>query len=144
MSKSPKNPEETGMSRRRLLGGATAAGGLAAASLALPPNVRKALARPLPPGRGQLSDIKHVVLLMQENRSFDHYFGTLRGVRGFNDPDAIKLPNGRPVWYQPDPTNPDGYLLPYRLNTTISAAQAVPSLSHMVRFGPVGPITEQW
>jgi phospholipase C len=134
MSKSPKNPEETGMSRRRLLGGATAAGGLAAASLALPPNVRKALARPLPPGRGQLSDIKHVVLLMQENRSFDHYFGTLRGVRGFNDPDAIKLPNGRPVWYQPDPSNPDGYLLPYRLNTTISAAQAVPSLSH--NWGP--------
>lgn len=34
---------------------------------------------------GTLKDIKHVVILMQENRSFDHYFGTLSSVRGFND-----------------------------------------------------------
>ena len=118
-----------GFSRRRLLGGAAAAGGLAAASLALPPNVRKALAAPQPSHR-RLADIKHVVLLMQENRSFDHYYGTLSGVRGFSDPKAARLPNGRPVFYQPDPTNPDGFLLPYRLNTTNTAAQAVPSLSH--------------
>lgn len=32
---------------------------------------------------GSLSDVKHVVILMQENRSFDHYFGTMPGVRGF-------------------------------------------------------------
>ena len=32
-----------------------------------------------------LSDIKHVVILMQENRSFDHYFGTMAGVRGYGD-----------------------------------------------------------
>ena len=32
------------------------------------------------------SDIRHVVILMQENRSFDHYYGTLSGVRGFSDP----------------------------------------------------------
>jgi phospholipase C len=118
-----------GFSRRRLLGGAAAAGGIAAASLALPPNVRNALASPLPSPR-RLSDIKHVVLLMPENRSFDHYYGTLPGVRGFSDPNAARLPNGRPVFYQPDPTNPDGFLLPYRLNTTNTAAQAVPSLSH--------------
>ncbi|HEX3957118.1 MAG TPA: alkaline phosphatase family protein [Trebonia sp.] len=135
MSESSRTPEETGMTRRRLFGSAAAAGGLAAASLALPPNVRKALADPpFPPGKGKLSDIKHVVLLMQENRSFDHYFGTLRGVRGFNDPQAVRLPSGRQVWYQPDPSNPDGYLLPYRLNTKISAAQATPSLSH--NWGP--------
>ena len=41
---------------------------------------------------------------MQENRSFDHYFGTLRGVRGFGDPRAVTLPTGKPVWYQPDGT----------------------------------------
>ena len=135
MNDSPQSPKETGITRRRLFGSAAATGGMAAASLALPPNVRKALANPpFPPGKGRLSDIKHVVLLMQENRSFDHYFGTLRGVRGFGDPTAIRLPNGRPVWYQPDPSNPDGYLLPYRLNTQISAAQAVPSLSHA--WGP--------
>ena len=123
----------SGFSRRRLIGGAAAAGGLAAATLALPPNVRKALAAERPSG-GSLRDIKHVVLLMQENRSFDHYFGTLSGVRGFSDPNAVRLPNGRSVFFQPDPANPDGFLLPYRLNTEISAAGAVPSLSH--NWGP--------
>jgi hypothetical protein len=48
---------------------------------------------------------------MQENRSFDHYFGTMRGVRGFNDPRAVKLPSGKPVWNQPDGS---GELLPFR------------------------------
>jgi phospholipase C len=28
---------------------------------------------------GSLTDIKHVVLFMQENRAFDHYFGTMAG-----------------------------------------------------------------
>jgi hypothetical protein len=121
--------EPTGITRRRLLGSAAAVGGLAAASLALPPNVRKARASP-PPTDGRLDDIKHVVLLMQENRSFDHYFRTLSGVRGFDDPDALRLPGGKPVFFQPDPANPDGHLLPYRLNTRISAAQAIPSMSH--------------
>lgn len=45
-------------------------------------------------------DAEHVVILMQENRSFDHAYGTLQGVRGFNDPRAIELPNGNPVWAQ--------------------------------------------
>ena len=52
-----------------------------------------------------LSDVKHIVILMQENRSFDHYFGTLSGVRGFSDPKAAKNANGTPVFdqygYQP-------------------------------------------
>jgi phospholipase C len=121
--------ESTGMTRRRMLGSAATVGGLAAAATVLPPNVRKALAAG-PPSNGRLSDIKHVVLLLQENRSFDHYFGTLSGVRGFDDPHAMRLPNGRSVFFQPDSANPDGYLLPYRLNTKISAAQAIPSLSH--------------
>jgi phospholipase C len=118
-----------GLTRRRMFGRAAAVGGLAAASLALPVNVRKAIAAGNPQ-HGQLSDIKHVVMLMQENRSFDHYFGTLSGVRGFDDPHAIRLPDGKPVWYQPDPDNPDGYLLPYRLNSRMTAAQAIPSMSH--------------
>ena len=41
------------------------------------------------PGPASLSDIQHVVVLMQENRSFDHYFGTLSGVRGFSDPNIL-------------------------------------------------------
>lgn len=52
--------------------------------------------------------------MMQENRSFDHYFGTLRGVRGFGDPRAVKLPTGKSVYHQPDPNNSDGYVLPFR------------------------------
>jgi phospholipase C len=85
--------DQPGMSRRRLLGGAALASGMAAASMALPPNVRKALAEPAPKSFHP-QDIKHVVLLMQENRSFGHYFGTLPGVRGFGDPTAIELPIG--------------------------------------------------
>lgn len=38
---------------------------------------------------------------MQENRSFDHYFGMLRGVRGFGDRNAVELPSGKPVFEQP-------------------------------------------
>ncbi|QRP49483.1 alkaline phosphatase family protein [Amycolatopsis sp. FDAARGOS 1241] len=127
MSTSPEAGH--GLTRRRVLGAAAAAGGLAAAATVLPPNVRTALASP-PPSGAKLGDIKHVVMLMQENRSFDHYFGTLSGVRGFDDPRALRLPNGQSVFHQPDPSNPDGYLLPYRLNTKISAAQAIPSTSH--------------
>ena len=55
-----------------------------------------------PPARfGDLRDVKHVLILMQENRSFDHYFGSLRGVRGFGDQATIQLPGGLPVWRQP-------------------------------------------
>ena len=59
------------------------------------------------PQSTSLRDIKHVVILMQENRSFDHYFGTLAGVRGFDDPDALKLSTGKSVFYQPDAGNPN-------------------------------------
>jgi phospholipase C len=66
-----KKPMASPFTRRRLLGGA-AVTGAALASLALPGNVRQALADPMPAGRrASLRDIKHVVLLMQENRSFD-------------------------------------------------------------------------
>jgi phospholipase C len=95
----------------------------------MPPNVRRMLAQQQP-RRGSLADIKHVVILMQENRSFDHYFGTLAGVRGFDDPDALKLPTGQSVFYQPDAENPNGYLLPFHLDTHSSSAQKIPSTSH--------------
>ncbi len=116
------------ISRRHLLaGGAAAVGGVVMGSL-LPPNLRKAAAAP--PQRGSLRDIKHVVVLMQENRSFDHYFGTLAGVRGFSDPNAITLSTGKSVFYQPTTSNPDGYLLPWHLDTKTTSSQAIPSTSH--------------
>jgi len=117
------------ISRRRLLQTAGVAATAAFAAEFLPPNVRRALAAG-PAQGGSLRDIKHVVILMQENRSFDHYFGTLPNVRGFSDPTAITLSTGKPVFYQPDPDNPDGYLLPYHLDTRTTSAQAQPSTSH--------------
>ena len=63
---------------------------------------------------------------MQENRSFDHYFGTLGGVTGFGDPNALVQSNGRSIFYQPDPQNPDGYLLPWHLDTKHTSSQAIP------------------
>jgi phospholipase C len=118
------------LTRRRLIGAAAGVASAAAASQLLPPHIRRALAAEPNGRRGSLSDIKHVVILMQENRSFDHYFGTLSGVRGFGDPKALKLKNGRSVFYQPDPHNPAGYTLPFHLDTHRSSAQKIPSTSH--------------
>ena len=115
--------------RRRLLTNTAQLTSLAAASMLMPPNVQKLMAQP-PRRVGTLKDIKHVVLLMQENRSFDHYFGTLSGVRGFGDPDPLMLSTGRNVFHQPDPDNPDGYLLPFHLDTFATNAQRLPSTSH--------------
>jgi phospholipase C len=116
------------ISRRRLLGGLAAATGGAAALSLLPPNLRRVAAAQ--PSKGSIKDIKHVVVIMQENRSFDHLFGTLGGVRGFGDPNAITLSTGKSVFYQPDPQNPDGYLLPWHLDTKATSSQAIPSTSH--------------
>ncbi len=117
------------MTRRRLLGSAARLAALAAASAILPPSVRRALAQEAP-RQGSFRDIKHVVLLMQENRSFDHYFGTLAGVRGFDDANAMMLSHGKSVFYQPDPVNPKGHLLPFHLDTKTTSAQKIPSTNH--------------
>jgi phospholipase C len=100
-----------GISRRELLAAGALAGlGLSAGAPLAGARVR---ARPKP---GRITDIDHVVILMQENRSFDHYFGTYPGVRGFSDAHA--LPG---VFAQDDPANaaapPIGKLLPFHLDT---------------------------
>ncbi|WP_409491198.1 phosphocholine-specific phospholipase C [Amycolatopsis sp. cmx-11-12] len=100
------------MRRRTLL----KAAGAASAFTLLPESVRQALAADAP--AGGLDVIEHVVVFMQENRSFDHYLGTLRGVRGFNDPAAIKLPSGASVFQQP---NGSGTLLPYAIDDQFMA-----------------------
>src|SRR5690606_24228116 len=113
--------------RRRRRGTAQASFGAAAALMPL--GVQKRLAQ-APQRTGSFRDIKHDVLLMQENRSFDHYFGTMSGVRGFGDPNAHRLPNGRSVFHQPDPASPKGYTLPFHLDTFSSNAQQLPSTDH--------------
>ncbi|QJE95532.1 phosphocholine-specific phospholipase C [Luteolibacter luteus] len=89
------------ISRREFLRRASLlSGGLGAMSV-VPPSILKAAG--IEPAEGStFLDAEHVVILMQENRSFDHAFGTLRGVRGFDDPRAITIPGGKPVWLQTD------------------------------------------
>src|SRR5580704_13495821 len=73
-------------------------------------------------------DAEHIVILMQENRSFDHALGTLRGVRGYNDPRAIHLPNGNPVWLQ---SNAEGQTFaPFHLDIQNTKATWMSSLPH--------------
>lgn len=67
----------------------------------IPPSIQRALAIAPAPGT-TFMDAEHVVILMQENRSFDHALGTLAGVRGFNDPRFIRQANHCPIWFQSD------------------------------------------
>ena len=73
-------------------------------------------------------DAEHIVILMQENRSFDHCYGALRGVRGFNDPRAITLPNKNTVWLQSN--NKGETFAPFRLNIKDTNATWMGSLPH--------------
>ncbi len=94
---------------------------------ALEGTIRKAMAIDPDPGTSYL-DAEHIVILMQENRSFDHAFGTLQGVRGYNDPRAITLANNNPVWVQ---TNRAGEsYAPFRLNMKDTKATWMGFLPH--------------
>lgn len=99
----------------------------AAGVAALPLSIQKALAINPEPGSTYL-DAEHIVFLMQENRSFDHAFGTLRGVRGFNDPRAMRLPNNNLVWLQ---TSKEGETYsPFRLDIKDTKITWMGSLPH--------------
>ncbi|GAA1710776.1 alkaline phosphatase family protein [Fodinicola feengrottensis] len=96
-------------------------------------SARSALASVARPG-SRLSDIEHVVILMQENRSFDHYFGTLSGVAGFDDPLVPRdWRTGRTAFEQLDPSAQDGangLLLPWHLPVATSSAHCLTDVSH--------------
>jgi phospholipase C len=112
--------------RRDFLRGMLTATAAGSTTLAFPPAIRRALAIPAHRRTGTIADVEHVVILTQENRSFDHYFGTLNGVRGFGDRFPIPLPDaaagsGTPartnktVWVQ---RNAAGQLVaPFALDT---------------------------
>ncbi len=96
------------LTRRLLLSASVAA--------ALPPAIARALDIPADRRTGTINDVAHVVILTQENRAFDHYFGTLRSVRGFGDRFAI--PNGdHSVFAQPDEHDAKKSLMPFHLDT---------------------------
>src|ERR1700733_6817583 len=113
--------------RREFLKRATLLAGGAGMLNVLPMSIQKALAINPAPGSTYM-DAEHIVLLMQENRSFDHTYGTLRGVRGFNDPRAINLPNKNKVWLQ---TNHAGETYaPFRLDIKDTKITWMGSLPH--------------
>ncbi|UCV07576.1 phosphocholine-specific phospholipase C [Dechloromonas denitrificans] len=115
----------TDINRRNFLRNVAATTGAAGALSMLPPSIQRALAIEANRRTGTIQDVEHIVILMQENRSFDHYFGTLAGVRGFGDPFPIPVANstdivGKNVWTQPNQSarvtaKP---IAPFHLNTT--------------------------
>ena len=109
--------------RRRFL---SLAGGTAAL-VALDQSIARAAEIPANRRTGTLKDVEHIVVLMQENRSFDHYLGSLRGVRGFGEPHPAVLPSGRPVWHQP---NGAGELLPFHPDMADLGAAFLTGLPH--------------
>jgi len=117
----------TAQNRREFLKNVGRTAVAAAALSALPPSIRHALSVPASNVTGTIADVQHIVILMLENRSFDHYFGTLRGVRGFGDRHPIPLANGRPVWLQSDG---ERQIQPFRLNTKTTSALRTPGTPH--------------
>jgi phospholipase C len=113
--------------RREFIKKAAMLAGATGLSGALPSSIQRALAIDPPPGSSWL-DAEHVVILMQENRSFDHCFGNLKGVRGYRDPRALILPDGSRVWLQ---TNKAGETYaPFHLDIKDTKATWMGSLPH--------------
>ncbi len=115
--------------RRIFLGGALAAGaGALLAACGSPSTVTRAAS--IAPAGSDLGAIEHVVFLMQENRSFDHYFGTYKGVRGFDDHPA----NSLGAFSQPNPENivrsPVGRQLPFHLDVATGQGECTYDLNH--------------
>jgi len=121
------NPYQTMDSRREFIKKAAMIAGATGMAGVLPAAIQKAFAID-PPAGSTWMDAEHVVILMQENRSFDHCYGALRGVRGYRDPRAIDLPDGNPVWLQ---TNAAGETYaPFRLGIKDTNATWMGSLPH--------------
>lgn len=106
--------------RRDVLKAMMAGGGAGAALLA---PIARALAIPADRRTGTIMDVDHVVILTQENRAFDHYFGALNGVQGFGDRFAIPVADlgarvDRTVFVQPNEHGGAPALIaPFRLDT---------------------------
>ncbi|MCF3175684.1 phospholipase C, phosphocholine-specific [Streptomyces sioyaensis] len=111
------------LNRRRFLQIAGATAGVSALSS----SIARAAAIPAARRSGSLRDVEHVVVLMQENRSFDHYFGSLKGVRGFGDPRPLVLENGKSVWHQSDGSKD---VLPYHPDAENLGMQFIAGLDH--------------
>ncbi|MFP5079376.1 phosphocholine-specific phospholipase C [Pedobacter sp. JCM 36344] len=113
--------------RREFIKKASLLTGAAGLFSIMPDSIIKALAIEAEEGSTYL-DAEHIVFLMQENRSFDHCYGTLQGVRGFDDPRAMQLPNKNTVWLQTNKINET--FIPFNLDIKNSKATWMQSLPH--------------
>jgi len=113
----------TEINRRRLLQVA----GASAAATVFSDTVARAAALPASRRHGSIQDVEHIVVLTQENRSFDTYFGALRGVRGFGDPHPAMLSSGKDVWHQSDATRE---VLPFHPDVPDLGSRFVVDLDH--------------
>ena len=79
-----------------------------------------------------LEDIEHIVVFMQENRAFDHYYGTMKGVRGFNDRSAPMMENKKNPFFQPYNGTDFDFLLPFHvsLKNTSATCMSAPAMSY--------------
>lgn len=102
--------------------------GAGAAAAAFPASILKALAIPAHRRTGTIDDVAHIVFFMQENRAFDHYFGMLRGVRGFGDPRPVRLADGTAVWAQPRAEG--GAVLPFHPGAPNLGLRFLEDLAH--------------
>lgn len=111
-----------------MLGAATLGAGITVSRHGTFTTIDRALATA--PAGSDLGAIEHVVFLMQENRSFDHYFGSYRGVQGFNDHPATSLG----AFAQPYAANttvaPLGTLLPFHLDSNSGFGECTHDISH--------------
>ncbi|MFI5860713.1 phosphocholine-specific phospholipase C [Streptomyces sp. NPDC051546] len=113
----------TELNRRRFL---QIAGGAAAVTM-LNESIARAAAISAQGSTGTIQDIEHIVVLMQENRSFDHYFGAMKGVRGFGDPRPVVQDNGKSVFYQSNGTKD---ILPFNPQINDLGMQFLTGLNH--------------
>lgn len=141
----PKAAERRRLTRRELLGAAAGAAALGVMESLSPARVlQRALAAA--PSPGSLQDIEHVVIFINENRSFDHYWGTYRGVRGYSDPNVLRQSDGTPVFAQRFSGSPfgaasasyGGQLLPFHFDT-FKNGECVNDIAHGWR-----PEHEMW
>ncbi|MDC8451169.1 MAG: hypothetical protein LV473_22885 [Nitrospira sp.] len=112
--------------RRDLLRASAGAAARVALSL-LPFSIRRTLAIDANNVTKTIKDVQHVVILMLENRSFDHNFATLKGVRGFGDRFPIPLASSKPVWYESGGTRE---VTPFHLDQKRMNALKVDATSH--------------
>ena len=115
------------LNRRRFLQLSAAGAAGTAISQMLGQSIARAASIPANRATGSIKDVEHVIVFMQENRAFDHYFGTLKGVRGFSDPHPAVLPSGKSTFWQNNGTRD---VLPYHPTAPNLGMQFMEDLDH--------------